>query len=206
LFWPLHGVEISLRNAMADRIYDKYGNDWYDQLATLKRGKKGALNAEAEKVEKAKQTLIKDGETPGHDSIVASISFGFWEGLLKPEYELLLWKEHGMFSELFPESRDATFKKINQIKRLRNNIAHHEPIFVHWPSKQFRNLFSDFKKIVKVIRWVCPETAKWVEYHSSSDFYRAWNSAPAWLTQRKELKVKPGATAAAEAESDNWCW
>lgn len=191
---------------MADRIYDKYGNDWYDQLATLKRGKKGALNAEAEKVEKAKQTLIKDGETPGHDSIVASISFGFWEGLLKPEYELLLWKEHGMFSELFPESRDATFKKINQIKRLRNNIAHHEPIFVHWPSKQFRNLFSDFKKIVKVIRWVCPETAKWVEYHSSSDFYRAWNSAPAWLTQRKELKVKPGATAAAEAESDNWCW
>lgn len=205
LFWPLHGFEISLRNAMADRICDRYGNDWYEQLTNLKKGS-SARNDEAEKVEKLKDSLVKVGETPGHDSIVAGISFGFWEGLLKPEYELMLWKEAEMFSDLFPTSRDETFRLVNQIKRLRNNVAHHEPIFVHWPSKKFRELYRDYKKIIRVTRWICPETATWIEHHATSEFFDSWNSAPAWLSNRKQLTIKDIATAGGAAESDNWIW
>lgn len=205
LFWPLHGLEISLRNAMADRLFNRYGADWYDQLEALKKGKPGR-NDEADKVDKLKESLLKDGEVIGHDSIVAGISFGFWEGLLKVEYELLLWKEAEMFSELFPVNRNEAFRTINQIKRLRNNVAHHEPIFVHWPSKEFRELYRDFKKIIRVARWICPDTATWIEHHATQDFFYAWNSAPKWLAVRQDLRVKNMPTSGLEAESDNWCW
>ncbi|MBP9094900.1 hypothetical protein KBI23_28025 [bacterium] len=67
LYWPLHGLEIGLRNAMADRLFERYGDDWYDQLTMLKKGNI-ARNDEAEKVAKLKDSLVKAGETPGHDS------------------------------------------------------------------------------------------------------------------------------------------
>jgi len=207
LYWPLHGFEICLRNAMADRIYDKYGDNWYDLLTTIKGGNPLATNEEADKVAKAKLALTQIGEPHGHDSIVSSISLGFWEGLLKPEYAMNLWNGNDMFQGLFQgNTRNDVFRNVNQIKRLRNGIAHHEPIFVHWPSKQFRPLYQDFKKIIKVVRWISPDTASWIEHHSASDFYRTWNDAPNWLTVRQQLGLIPTASAAGSSESDNWRW
>ena len=207
LYWPLHGFEITLRNALADRICDKYGDDWFDKIDTLKRGN---AQKEIENVESAKARLAKNSEPINHDTVVAAVSLGFWAELLEPQYEKMLWVPDGMFSSLFPQDPQITRENIDQLKQLRNNVAHHEPVFIYWPprphkknKKEYRQLFKDYKKTIKVIRWICPETAKWVEHHSAGEFFSVWNSAPAWLTKHIKLQVRPNGTT---SQSDHWCW
>ena len=47
------------------------------------------------------------------------------------------------------------FSDLDQIRKLRNRIAHHEPIFT-------RNLDDDFKKIADLVKFRCPVTARWL--------------------------------------------
>lgn len=176
-YWPLHAFEVSLRNAMADRMYEEYGEDWYERIDSFKRGR--GNNEEVEHLNKAKRKLDLDGLAYGHDNIVAAISMGFWEGLLKVEYEEKLWKP--LFSTIFPTDRSEAFRKVNQIKRLRNNVAHHEPVFVFLPKGDKRLLYKDYKLVLKLIRWICEDTADWIEYHSSGQFFKIWNGAPACI-------------------------
>ena len=176
-YWPLHAFEVSLRNAMADRMFDEYGDDWYECIDSFKRGR--GNNEEVEHVVKAKRKLDQDGLAYGHDNIVAAISMGFWEGLLKVEYEEKLWKP--LFSAIFPIDRSEAFRKVNQMKRLRNNVAHHEPVFVFLPKGDKRLLYKDYKLVLKLIRWICEDTADWIEYHGSGQFFTIWNGAPSCI-------------------------
>lgn len=177
LYWPLHAFEVSLRNSMADRIADAYGDDWYEKVASFSNSRSPKPNDEAAHVDKAKRKLDDEGLLYGHDNIVAAISLGFWQGLLKAEYKETLWNP--LFSKIFQLiDREETYKKVNQLKRLRNNVAHYEPILVFLPKRDKRELFKDYKVILKMIRWICSDTAQWVEFHSSANFFSAWNSCP----------------------------
>lgn len=182
LYWPLHAFEISLRNAMADSLFEKHGEEWFENIDNFRR-RRGA-NEEVEHVEKAKHKLERSGLDLGHDNIVAAISMGFWEGLLKAEYEQELWRP--LFSNIFPIGRNEAFKKVNQIKRLRNSVAHHEPVFVHVSRRaDKRLLYKDYKLIMKLIRWICNDTAQWIEFHVSQDFFSTWNGAPDCIAMPK---------------------
>ena len=197
LYWPLHTAEISLRNAMADLMFNTFGDDWYDRISTFHK-KQSVHNDEVEHIEKAKRKLNHAGLPHGHDNIVAAVSLGFWEGLLEDGYEKTLWDP--LFSAIFPISRTEAFRKVNQIKRLRNNIAHHEPIFVFLPSGDTRLLYLDYKLILKIIRWICPETAQWTEYHSSRDFFMTWNAGLNCL-RIPQLNIQ---NSGEEANSQKW--
>ena len=48
---------------------------------------------------------------------------------------------------------------ISRIRKLRNRIAHHEPI-IHW------NLPKYHEEILKVTRWLSPVAEKWTRHHS----------------------------------------
>jgi hypothetical protein len=176
LYWPLHAFEIVLRNAMAEKIRDAHGSAWYDDLTLFSTSRKIPAAKEIEQVEKAKNKLDDAGKPYNHDNIVAVSTLGFWHGLLKLEYETKLWTP--FFEDLLEVAeREEAWRKINQLKRLRNNVAHYEPIFV-WPDKRKRQLYREYKMIVKIIRWICPETAAWVESHCSKNFFDTWNCAP----------------------------
>jgi len=182
LYWPLHAIEVSLRNAMADRMFEEYGEDWFEKIDTFKRRR--GENEEVEHVEKAKRKLDKIGLEHGHDNIIAAISMGFWEGLLKDEYAQKLWQP--LFSQIFPTDRNEAFKKVNQVKRLRNSVAHHEPIFVHVSRRRDKRLlYKDYKLILKLIRWICGDTAQWIEFHVSQEFFSTWNGAPDCISMPK---------------------
>jgi hypothetical protein len=199
LYWPLHAFEVSLRNAMADRMADAYGNDWYEKIPEFSKRRGTTDNTEAEHVEKAKRKLDEDGLLYGHDNIVAAISMGFWLGLLKDEYREKLWEP--LFSNIFPMiDREETFRKVNQIKRLRNSVAHHEPILVFLPKRHKRELFKDYKLILKMTRWICPVTARWVEHHSCADFFTTWNFCAGMLGMPRLATKSDGN----EAHSSSW--
>lgn len=199
LYWPLHAFEITLRNAMADAMADKYGNDWYEHIASFSGSKRQNVSEEIEHLDKAKRKLDAERISYGHDAIVAAISFGFWAGLLKGEYKAKLWDP--LFSNIFQMiNREEAFKKVYQIKALRNNLAHYEPVLVFMPSRNKRELFKDYKLILKLIRWICTDTAQWVEFHSSAPFFEAWNKCPEFFGMAKLTVTNPGE----EADSNKW--
>ncbi len=201
LYWPLQAFEITLRNAMADRIADKYGDDWYDHLPTLSSSGRTSESTEVKRIAKAKEKLDKEGVSYGHDAIVAASSFGFWAGLLKEEYKAKLWDP--LFSDFWAmiQLKEA-FEKTQYIKDLRNNVAHYEPIIVFRGKRNKRELFKDYKLIVKLIKWICPETAEWIEHHSADKFFVAWNSCPDFFEVAR-LKVSEGGSA---NDSKYWNW
>jgi hypothetical protein len=117
---PLHALEIVLRNAMGDKILSAHGATWYEDLTLFSASKKAKAVKETEQMRKAKEKLDDSGRPCNHDNIVAASTLGFWHGLLKSEYETALWEP--LFKELLEvNDREEAWKKINQLKRLRNN-------------------------------------------------------------------------------------
>src|ERR1700722_8973927 len=52
LYWPLHAFEISLRNSMADRIADAYGDHWYENVASFSSSRRPTPSEEVQRVQK----------------------------------------------------------------------------------------------------------------------------------------------------------
>ena len=48
---------------------------------------------------------------------------------------------------------------LDRLRRLRNAVAHHEPIFE-------RHLWGDYKRILTVTGWISPEARAWIEQRS----------------------------------------
>ena len=92
--------------------------------------------------------------------VVAELSFGFWTGLTGPRYDVL-WRNH--LVKIFPRrpvQRAHVQTRLNSIRKLRNRVAHYEPILS-------RPLQKDVNQIFDTISWMSPVTARWVRSNSS---------------------------------------
>src|ERR1700678_3064171 len=111
----------------------------------------------------ATDILTKGGKPLDAGRIVAELSFGFWTGLTGPKYDVL-WRDH--LVKIFPRrpvQRTEVPPHLNTIRKLRNRIAHHEPI----PFS--RRLQKYVHQIFDTISWMSPMTARWVRSNSSFD-------------------------------------
>ena len=163
-YGPLQGLEIALRNAMRRELAERYGPSWYDNPnAGLD---KGALD----RVTGARSELARAGYGNEASRIVAALPFGFWVSLTGPggrrasghkaDYEMTLWRPAPR--RAFPHREKLTRKQahrpLDDLRILRNRIAHHEPIFA-------RDLARDHERILDVAGWISPGTATWIERH-----------------------------------------
>ncbi len=162
-YGPLQTLEITLRNAMHGRLAERYGPAWYNNPSAGLD--KGALD----RIEDARSKLAHSGD--GNGPFVAKLLFGFWVSLIGPSgrmpagrkanYQRTLWRP--ALRQAFPYREKLTRKQahgpLNDLRTLRNRIAHHEPIFS-------RDLAKDHERILDAIRWMSPETAVWIECHS----------------------------------------
>ena len=78
-------------------------------------------------------------------------------------YDARIWDKHlqRVMPNLDPKQslpmlRESIYKDLEQIRLLRNRIAHHEPIFN-------RNLTDDYQNILKLVRYRCIITAEWMD-------------------------------------------
>ncbi|OAV13265.1 DUF1526 domain-containing protein [Moraxella catarrhalis] len=76
-----------------------------------------------------------------------------------------IWNDH--LQIVLPNAKDAKirgeiFNDLERICKLRNRIAHHEPIFQ-------RNLNLDYQITIRLIEHRCSDTAAWVRYWQSVD-------------------------------------
>lgn len=155
---PLQHLEVVLRNALGNALRAQYGADWY-----LQNGVPPLMYPLPDMLAKARGELTKRGIPLEHGRILAELNFGFWGGLLSSRYETTLWRP--VFFRAFG-NRPAGFKRktvhdpIERLRRLRNRIAHHEPI-------HDRNLAADYAEIMQVVGWISPYMATWIDETSN---------------------------------------
>ena len=152
-YTPLQTLEICLRNRIHRTLSTTYGSEWFEAAsAPLQSDIRQDIRRAKEVVSKSRKA-----ETPGR--IVAELNFGSWIGLLGPRYDATLWR--GSLFRAFNGygrnmRRDRVHRRLNALRRLRNRIAHHEPIF-------HRDLETDHAEVIEAIRWMSLEAADWVQ-------------------------------------------
>lgn len=156
LYGPLQGLEITLRNKIHDRLKRAVGPDWYESGAIALRF------AQQQQITRAKDALVQQGKRCEPSRVIAELNFGFWVGLFSSKYETDLWRPH--LRAIFVNAprkflRKDAHRVLDDIRFLRNRIAHHESILQ-------RNLLIEHGEVITAIGWLCQVTANWVGHHS----------------------------------------
>ncbi len=131
-FYPaMHFLEIILRNKISKTLSKIIGSDWLEtDLPSI------FDNLELENIKKAKQNLNKINKPIRSDNIISELNFGFWISLFHKKYEAKIWQKKGALQAVFSNHKNTglilNVKRIRSdlenIKKLRNRISHHEPI------------------------------------------------------------------------------
>ncbi|WP_447078894.1 Abi family protein [Shewanella algae] len=208
----LSALEVALRNSIHTTATNKIGADWYDKLATRKRKNWRAEQRDKSNIAWHKQHVADvkkkiSGKTPPkgltvHDLLVAKMDFGFWDNLLRECFSKngdknALWPQciPSVFPNL-PKGQGLTNAKIQQeisiLRALRNDIAHHSPIWkhnsVHDTQSAIDFINNKIDKILEVIGWLSSEKVDWIEVHMlRSEARRIVSKEYLYLCQRKNL-------------------
>jgi hypothetical protein len=82
--------------------------------------------------------------------VIAELKFAFWVGLVGPQYDATIWRKclYKAFRSVGGKRRKDIHSRLNALRRFRNRIAHHEPIF-HKPIK------VTHIEVIETVRWMC---------------------------------------------------
>lgn len=159
LYTPLQMLEIALRNSIHRVLTASYSEYWFDNSQVISNSRQQA------DIQNVKQTLRRNNLNQNPADIIASLTFGFWGTMLNRNYESL-WRSD--LHKIAIKDNGRRFARrnladpISRIRKLRNRIAHHEPI-IHW------NLPRYHEEILNVTRWLSPAAENWSRYHSRFD-------------------------------------
>ncbi len=153
-YTPLQSLEVCLRNTIDNCMGLSFGADWLQNgRAPLAADATGAVHDVLWKIKTPTSARAED--------LVAEMKFAFWVSLLGPRYDATLWRmalHHG-FRKQGGKRRSDVHGRLNALRRFRNRIAHHEPIFQH-------DLLTKHAEILEAIGWMCNETRAWTAHHS----------------------------------------
>lgn len=145
----LQVLEVTIRNAVSNAITQIYGVNWANnQTFQLSL---------PDKNDQRKQLKDKVKKHSDINKIIADMNFIFWQKLFTRRFTQNIWNKHlkTAFPNIGSTSVSTLYGELDQIRKLRNRVAHHEPIFN-------RNLMDDLSLILKVIGYVDNEAEKWV--------------------------------------------
>ena len=148
LYPALQCVEVAIRNSIHNAVSEKYSNyDWFDCVL---------VDPEAAFLKRAREEVRRQkGKASSPNDILSALTFGFWTGLFRSNYEQVLWPQ--LLKEVFPyvppaiRTRNQIARRVHRIRNLRNRVFHHEPVW-HW-----NDLESHHSNILDVIGWINPD-------------------------------------------------
>ena len=155
--YPLHVVEVTLRNAIDESLVAVYGPTWPfdvhfrtavltpDGLVTLDKAIDRAGGRRAKK-----------------DQVVATLTFDFWSNLFRPEYGAFWRTKLNIVLPHLPRSisRHDIQSAVKEINQFRNRIAHHEPILD-------LNAIDVMARIKTVVGYRCLTTEAWMRHYTT---------------------------------------
>jgi len=160
LLVPLHLCEVVIRNAVADALEHKYGNCW-----PWSSGFETSLPSPATGYSPRQDLINARRHAHAVDKIIPELKFAFWQNMFTSRHDHRLWKTH--LSRIMPglnvtkpinDLRKMIYDALEDVRRLRNRIAHHEPVFS-------RNLAQDFSRMAQLIAYRSAVTADWMLEH-----------------------------------------
>ncbi len=162
LIIPLQVCEIAARNGIVLALEQKYGQNWHTSESFIKSlpQSKSGYSPYVDFKQTSDRLSRRKALTEG--KVVADLKFAFWERMLTKRHDTRLWKPY--FADAFPNAdntnlhlaRGEISESLEKIRRLRNRIAHHEPIFT-------RDITEEYSRIISIIRYRCHVSSRWVE-------------------------------------------
>lgn len=154
----LQFCELSIRNGAVEAVEAVFGANWH-----LNRGFSHTLPVPKRGYQPKDDLAECARRLPTAGKVVAELKFAFWRHLFVKGQQARIWDPE--LANAFPgydhtltlsQARASLFDDIDAIRKFRNRIAHHEPIFS-------RNLTEDHQRIRRVIEWRRPGTAAWLD-------------------------------------------
>ena len=177
LLFPLQMAEITVRNAINQVFIKDFGERWPFMGGFHDEYSKNSNDPPFSVITMARDRLQNVGvRHPTTSDVVAALTFDFWSNLFRDDYDRFLWAESGRLRQVFPRLPDDKGRPdvqilVRQINRLRNRIAHHEPIIERRPARKphpddipLQDLHDG---IMCLIGYRCETTEKWVRHHST---------------------------------------
>ncbi|WP_375454741.1 hypothetical protein [uncultured Methylobacterium sp.] len=100
---------------------------------------------------------------PTAGKVVAELKFAFWEKIFSAGQDARLWIPHMRTAfpavdpvKPIPVLRAEAYDALWHVRKLRNRIAHHEPIFT-------RDIAVEYARIHDIISWRSPVAAAWMD-------------------------------------------
>jgi hypothetical protein len=169
LFGFLHGLEVAVRNSIHSTLRRDLGTPtWFDGGAALPWSTTGetlALTAVMSAMVTEAKAKLPPTALPG--KLIAELTFGFWPNTLTKRFHSILWLPS--LHKAFPNAtvpRSAIHLRLEVIRRLRNRIAHHEPILT-----SHNEVYTGFKdqpyialsSLLECVEWVSEDAALWLK-------------------------------------------
>ena len=148
-------MEVALRNAMHEQLAKlARREDWWNGQVPLFPYERQRVTDVVQEMTREKGAALK----PGH--VVADLTLGFWVKLLANGYHQRLWVPALQYA--FPNIkglRRDLHRDLERLRKLRNRVAHHEPVFA-------RNLADDHAKVLAVLDTISPAARAWADHDS----------------------------------------
>lgn len=157
LLAPLHICEVVVRNAVSDALEPIYGLNWpWSSSFEQSLPAPGIGYSSRRDLQNVRKFQTSTGK------VIPELKFVFWQKMFTSRHDKRVWKIHlrRVFPNMAPakpvsQLRVEIYDNLEEIRKLRNRIAHHEPIFA-------RNLPGDLQRIVGLIELRCRITAGWM--------------------------------------------
>lgn len=168
MFTVISCFEVALRNRIDNVLVNHFGNEWLKD--SILRG--GIFNVDTRVantkkiIEKAYNGLLKDGKY-SHHKLLAEMEFGIWKYMYAaPQYALT----GNVLLDIFPNKPKTTvniqfdnsyvFRELDYINKLRNRIAHHEPIcFNKNQNLDLTYVKNRHSRMIWLLQWMNIDTA-----------------------------------------------
>ncbi|MGH9600154.1 MAG: Abi family protein [Terracidiphilus sp.] len=184
LYGVVQAFEITLRNAIHLSLSRTHGLTWFESDLLL------SGESEKESVTEAKRAIENEFEAVTPARVVAKLSLGFWVRLFSGEYDRMLWGP--FFSKIFPMKLDrrAVYRRLIDIKTLRNRIAHHRRIIA-----RSKTVAVCYDETLEAIGWLSPTVRLWVKQTNCFEERLARKFPPAKTPVPTEVQAadSPGA-------------
>ena len=148
-------VEVLLRNALHGELVTwtakAYGDSCWYRVAQAELHPNGRAD-----IARAIRRASRAGRMETGGRVVAELSLGFWRYLLAARYDPTLWR--WCLHRAFPHAtgaRRGVEHQVADLHRLRNRIAHMEPLH-RMPLPRLH------ASALTVAGWICPEARDWI--------------------------------------------
>ena len=194
---PLHLFEVVIRNAVDESISSRYGASWPWNRAFIH-----SLPAADRGIDARGELLRQASIQPSTGKVIAELRFAFWEQMFTRRFVPAIWEQG--FPLAFPLATPAQpvrqrvirmREDIESIRRVRNRIAHYEPIFD-------RPILQLVETIEAIAAWRSADLGDWVRCsHSVREVVAA---RPPWFRRgaaAREQEKKPERSRAPSSPS-----